>query len=377
MSGSNETEKPCYFRWGVKGENGKRPGVQFYKSFTYDGVDYCLHDCVYLYNEKRPNEPHIGKLVKIWRDASKNANRVKILWFFRPWEIQKYLNSDVLKNEIFLASGEGEGVDNVNDLDVLVGKCIVVCVSKDERNPQPSAEELKRAHYIFRRTFDVGKFRISDKIGDSVAGTKIVDIFNKKRSPQFANAPKLPSNLIKSSSLSRSNSVKTVGKEGKYENASCIAVPVGKGREQTLFKNTTGSKGFNADNNRFQPNSKRDCNNLLASSINAARKYASLHEDLSKTEVIDVGKPTKANVPQFESKSNAYGVQKSGSCSSNVKTEPYGSDLRSSEYKRKTREEHYPLEDRLRTAWRNETLVLFENLDPSYTSKDIKVFVPL
>ncbi|PIA37009.1 hypothetical protein AQUCO_03100039v1 [Aquilegia coerulea] len=312
MSHSMETEKHCYFRWGVKGEKGKRPGVQFYKSFTYDGVEYYLHDCVYLYEGKHPNEPHIGKLVKIWHNASKNVNRVKILWFFRPREIQKYLNGDVFKNEIFLASGEGEGVDNVNDLDVLVGKCNVVCTSKDERNPQPSAEELKRAHYIFRRTFDVGKFRISDKIDDSVAGTKITDIFNKKRSLQSSNAPKLPSN------------------------ASCIADPVGLGKEQILFKNTTGSKGFKADNNRFHPNSKGDCNNLFASSINASRKYGSLH---------DLSKPIKANVAQFESKSNAYGVQKSGCCSSNVKTEPYGADVRSSEYNRKTREEHY-VEDR-------------------------------
>ncbi|KAF5185066.1 Ninja-like protein, partial [Thalictrum thalictroides] len=86
------------------------------------------------------------------------------------------------------------------DLEVLVGKCNVVYTSKDERNPQPSAREVKRAHYIFSRTFDVGKFRISDKIGDRIAGTEITDIFNKKRSQQLADAPKHPSNLIKSSS---------------------------------------------------------------------------------------------------------------------------------------------------------------------------------
>ncbi|KAF5183926.1 Anti-silencing [Thalictrum thalictroides] len=387
--------EPVSFSWGVKGRRGITKDVQFYESFRYDGVEYFLHDYVYIYNDELPDKPDIGKLLKMWHQTSRNVNRMKVLWLFRPYEIQKYLKDcDILENEIFLASGEGKGVSNVNDPEVLVGKCNVVCTSKDERNPQPSAGEMKMADYIFSRTFDVGKFRISDKIGDRIAGTEITDIFNKKISQQLA-------------------------KEGKDENVSCIAGPVGKGREQTLFKNTTGSKGFKADNNRLQPNSKRDCNTLLASSINAAKKYGSLH---------DLSKPIKANAPQFESKSIAYVVQKSGSYSSNVKTEPYGSDVRSSEYKQKTREEHYveerkkikleekttkisgregveatngkdinkpkkqtdkskwfktdkgkslniPLEDKLGTAWRDETLVLFQNLDPSYTSEDIKEIV--
>lgn len=54
--------------------------------------------------------------------------------------------------------------------EVLVGKCNVICTSKDERNPQPSEEDIKMADYIFFRTFDVGNCAISDYIKDEVGG---------------------------------------------------------------------------------------------------------------------------------------------------------------------------------------------------------------
>uniref|UniRef100_A0A2P2JDN8 BAH domain-containing protein n=1 Tax=Rhizophora mucronata TaxID=61149 RepID=A0A2P2JDN8_RHIMU len=158
------------FNWGKKrGIGGKKKDVQFYESFTYDGDEYTLYDSVYLYNVQE-TEPYIGKLIKIWETPDK-AKRVKILWFFRPSEIANYLGTDkTLENELFLASGDGKGLANVNPLEAIAGKCSVVCISKDNRNPQPSDEEQQRADFIFHRTFDVGKCKISDAIDEKIAG---------------------------------------------------------------------------------------------------------------------------------------------------------------------------------------------------------------
>lgn len=104
------------FEWGKKrGVGGKKKDVQFYESFTYDGVVYALYDCVYLYKEGEP-DPYIGKLIKIWENADK-TKKVKVLWFFRPCEILSYLGvEDTAENELFLASGDGVGLANVNPL---------------------------------------------------------------------------------------------------------------------------------------------------------------------------------------------------------------------------------------------------------------------
>lgn len=104
------------FKWGKKrGIGGKKKDVQFYESFTYDGVEYNLYDCVYLYKEEEA-EPYIGKLIKIWENADK-TKKVKVLWFFRPSEISNFLGNDhTPENEIFLACGEGVGLANINTL---------------------------------------------------------------------------------------------------------------------------------------------------------------------------------------------------------------------------------------------------------------------
>lgn len=104
------------FKWGKKrGIGGKKKDVRFYESFTYDGVEYILYDCVYMYKEGEP-EPYIGKLIKIWENGDK-SKKVKVLWFFRPCEILHYLgDEETLWNELFLASGEGVGLANINPL---------------------------------------------------------------------------------------------------------------------------------------------------------------------------------------------------------------------------------------------------------------------
>ncbi|XP_021275884.1 protein ANTI-SILENCING 1 isoform X2 [Herrania umbratica] len=170
------------FKWGKKrGIGGRKKDVQFYESFTYDGLEYNLYDNVYLHKEGEPL-PYLGKLIKIWENPDK-SKKVKVLWFFQPFEISNFLVFELThSNEVFLASGEGVGLANVNPLEAISGKCNIVCISKDSRNPKPSNEELQMADFVFYRTFDVGQYFISDKIGDKIAGIDVKFIFNQEGS---------------------------------------------------------------------------------------------------------------------------------------------------------------------------------------------------
>ncbi|XP_014501354.1 protein ANTI-SILENCING 1 isoform X2 [Vigna radiata var. radiata] len=171
-------EEVIEFKWGnMRSVGGRKKDVRFYDSFFYDGVEYSLFDSVFLYKEGEP-EHYIGKIVKIWETSDKNK-RVKVLWYFRPSEIGNFLEgNDALENELFLASGEGEGLANVNPLEAIAGKCNIVCISKDSRNPYPSDAEVKMAEFVFYRFFDVGKCKILDKIDDKIAGIEVKNIFN-------------------------------------------------------------------------------------------------------------------------------------------------------------------------------------------------------
>ncbi|KAJ8444345.1 hypothetical protein Cgig2_019903 [Carnegiea gigantea] len=64
--------------------------------------------------------------------------------------------------------------------EAIAGKCNVVCISKDEKNRQPSVEELAMADYVFYRTFDVGSLTISDKLGEKIASIEVESLLNKK-----------------------------------------------------------------------------------------------------------------------------------------------------------------------------------------------------
>ncbi|KMT11799.1 hypothetical protein BVRB_5g105010 isoform A [Beta vulgaris subsp. vulgaris] len=183
-------EKRCDdvdFSWGSKEGRrhtiGTKEGVaerdmQFYESFTYEGVEYHLYDSVYLSGGTEV-EPYIGKLIQIYELPNK-AREVKVLWFFHPSEISNYLRSgNVLKNEIFLATGCGKGLANVNPLEAISGKCNVLCISKDHRNRQPSIEEFKTADYVFYRTFDVQYHTVSDMLGEKIATIDVKCLLNK------------------------------------------------------------------------------------------------------------------------------------------------------------------------------------------------------
>ncbi|CAL9191488.1 protein ANTI-SILENCING 1-like [Musa acuminata AAA Group] len=168
------------FCWGKKrGIGGAKRNIQFYESFMIDDVNYSLFDCVYLH-ETDALEPYIGKIVKIWEQPDRKK-KLKILWFFRPNELQNYLGDHtLLEKEIFLATGEGVGLFNINPLEAIAGKCSVICTSKDERNRQPSNRELEMADYIFYRTFDVQTYTISEKINDKIAGVEAKYLLNQK-----------------------------------------------------------------------------------------------------------------------------------------------------------------------------------------------------
>ncbi|RZC49881.1 hypothetical protein C5167_018315 [Papaver somniferum] len=198
------------FQWGNLKEK-TQDDIQLYESFTLDGVEYCLYDCVYMQHEDESSvENHIGKIVKIM-DHPDNQKEVKIVWFFRPRQVQKWLRErevSCLVHELFLASGEGLGVANINPVDraklrdsgkfvsgfrgchklsiiriktaeailsckeAIVGKCCVVCISKDRRNPQPSIEERRNAEFVFSRTFDVQQCTFSHKLDNIISGIK-------------------------------------------------------------------------------------------------------------------------------------------------------------------------------------------------------------
>ncbi|CAF1786993.1 hypothetical protein Bca4012_046436 [Brassica carinata] len=176
------------FKWGKqKGIGGKKKDVRFYESFTFDGDEYRLYDCVLVPDPNEPDsdELFVGKIIKIWEHTNKRAKhprQVKLLWFFKPSEMPPGVVEglpDLLANELFLASGEGLGLASVNPLEAICGKCSVLCISKDERNPQPTDEEIKSTDFVFRRAFDVGSCKVLDTIDDKVAGVDVKSIFNR------------------------------------------------------------------------------------------------------------------------------------------------------------------------------------------------------
>ncbi|XP_071715091.1 protein ANTI-SILENCING 1-like [Rutidosis leptorrhynchoides] len=180
-----ETSQNIEFRWGRKeGVGCKSLERQNYGSFTYDGVEYSLYDSVYFWGEDQTS-PHIGKLIDIY-ETSKFEKMVKVVWYFRPSEVQRWLkDTRVLNNELFLGSGVGRGLMNINVLETIVGKCKVVCTSKDKRNPTASLEDLKASEYVFSRTFDVKECKISETFPEKIAGINVGHFFNPKPEGNF------------------------------------------------------------------------------------------------------------------------------------------------------------------------------------------------
>ncbi|KAD5508206.1 hypothetical protein E3N88_15909 [Mikania micrantha] len=64
--------------------------------------------------------------------------------------------------------------DRHNNKDAIICPCNVVCLSEDNRNPQPSDEQRKAADFVFYRTFDVQSYAVLDKMDDEVGGLESI-----------------------------------------------------------------------------------------------------------------------------------------------------------------------------------------------------------
>ncbi|KAI3445185.1 hypothetical protein Pfo_001850 [Paulownia fortunei] len=171
-------DEDLQFCWGIR-----KGAMKLYESFSLDGIEYSLYDCVYMWRSGQA-DPDIGKLVRIWETES-HEKKVEVVWFFHPVEVAHWLGDiKPLQREIFLACGHGKGLSNVDPLEAISGKCNVVCSSKHKRNPQPTEEELRMADYVFYRTFDVGKYIISEKFPSSIGGIEVDCFFNRRKDAQ-------------------------------------------------------------------------------------------------------------------------------------------------------------------------------------------------
>ncbi|PNX96001.1 bromo-adjacent-like (BAH) domain protein [Trifolium pratense] len=75
--------------------------------------------------------------------------------------------------------------------EAIAGKCNVVCISKDDRNPHPSDKDLPNADFVWHCFFDVGQLKILDKIDDKIAGVEVKNIFNNLYSRKLGGLSKL------------------------------------------------------------------------------------------------------------------------------------------------------------------------------------------
>lgn len=116
------------FKWGPKkGVGDINQNLQFYESFVYGGVEYNLFDCVYLYSNRVDTD--IGKLVEAY-ETPNHDKLIKLVWFYRPHDLRVYFKGyEPRWNEIFLASGEGPGLYNVNELVInIIHNTVYFCI---------------------------------------------------------------------------------------------------------------------------------------------------------------------------------------------------------------------------------------------------------
>ncbi|KAA8541868.1 hypothetical protein F0562_023020 [Nyssa sinensis] len=366
------------FSWGSKRRIvGPNKDIHLYESFTYDGVEYFLYDSVYLWRDNQP-DPDIGKL--------------------------------------------GKGLSNINFLEAICGKCNVVCTSKDRRNPQASGEELRMADYIFYRTFDVGSCRISDTFADMIAGTEVVHFFNRKNNQKLMTCPELQANLKEktgnSSSFSKGevtnarNAVNN-GKSGISTNRVAKESKIPAPSLDIFYKNTT-----------LRPKTSIDKDGTRAARISCSevenREKAKLYEELSPTGISDNRPPKKRKtqgssesskdpaklldppprLPDYREKfldaKDSVGNRRllkgvsSHDNANNISHEAAAqreqdrgtkTDSQIMEVTRRpdvdTRNwfKQQSWEERMQRAQEKGTLVLLENLDPSYTSSEVEDLV--
>lgn len=367
-----EEEDSPEFSWGAKkGKGVLNKDIQFYKSFTYDGVEFNLYDCVYMYRHGE-EEPDIGKIVKVW-ETETQKRMVKVVWFFRPTEVTHWLgNIKVFGNELLLASGEGIGISNINPVEAITGKCNVVCLSTDRRNPQPKDEDLQTADFFCYRTFDVKTCKISEEFPDSIAQIEVDHFFNKVKDR------KQPLHYGGKGSLEKPHSfggtrTKITLKDGQPgRNTQSMVPPV------TLVKQTKSST--------------KDVAMARMDQCTTISQYP-------VTEVVEKdGKGRQGNISETDKTVSRTEVKHSYCTSSTnalkkrkrqdlLDTKPFDqhkvmkSTSQVIEVTTRVKEDastwfkERPWNERLRLAQERGTLVLLENLDPSYASTEVEDIV--
>ncbi|KAK4361379.1 hypothetical protein RND71_020331 [Anisodus tanguticus] len=375
-----EEEDSPEFSWGAKkGKGAHNKGVQFYKSFTYDGVEFNLYDCVYMW---RPGEeePDIGKIVRAWETTTRKRI-VKVVWFFRPTEVTHWLgNIKVLPNELLLASGEGVGLSNCNLVEAITGKCNVVCTSTDRRNPQPKDEDLETAEFFFYRTFDVRTREISEEFPNSIAQIEMEHFFNKvtdREQPLYYGGNR---SLEKphSSLISREATTKTALKDGQQgRNTQSMLPPV------TLVKQTKSSKKDVAMARTDQRStiSKRQVTevvdkggqgrlgNISETDKTVARTEAKHSYCTSSTSLSDSHALKKRKLQDLLGTTSSDQQKVIKSTSQVIEVATRVKEGASTWFKEQ------PWNERLQVAQERGTLVLLENLDPSYASAEVEDIV--
>ncbi|KAI4380184.1 hypothetical protein MLD38_006403 [Melastoma candidum] len=399
------------FKWGEKRSlGGKRRDVQFYNSFFYDGIWYNLYDSVYLYKEGEA-EPYVGKVIKIWENPDK-SKKVKILWLFHPREISNHLGgTQVLRYELFLATGEGAGLANVNPLEAIAGKCNILCISKDRRNPQPSHEDVEMAEFVFYRAFDVGQLKLKETIDDNIAGVEAKYLFNRVK----CGVAKLIPFDKEDEKESRSHFDGPIPLMTKSAHIVKEHVMVNEEPVDILFENkdTTMKVLLNGDENFGNEES---CDPFKVGGNTRHVEHPT--DDRRPLKRAKLGKPKLSNDADeakttngFEPKKALIGISdacgdrnerrhhgessardKSLQCKiSNMKSQRLSSEP-SFNNDEKTRHDlvkipprleidkskwfkELPWEERLQTARELGTLVLLQNLDPSYTSAEVEDIV--
>ncbi|GMN50071.1 hypothetical protein TIFTF001_019232 [Ficus carica] len=381
-------EDEVEFKWGVKKAVGQRnKDDKFYESFTYGSTEYSLYDSAYIY-QNGYSETHICKLVKLF-ETSAHERKAKVIWFFRPIEIRSFLGDIQPKwNELLLASGRGIGLSQEVHLEAILGKCNVICTSKDKRNPRPSANELNTADYIFYRTFDVGNKSISEKFADEIDGTKVEFFFNRIKDQRSTNPPSYQAESKKQgeqfdvSSSSRIELNKGAGSPSVSGTPSSRKTSLLKETEKCPYENPK-LKGLTVESGiqpRIQFKDKPKARFFEASfpkNTGDSRPYKKrcILQD-GNGSISQKGGPARRNI--FGVKESRVS-EKAGShlaCDKGVKTNNQLIEVtRRPDVDRRNWFKQPPWEAKLRKAQEAGTLVLLENLDPSYASQEIEDLV--
>ncbi|KAG7625368.1 RNA recognition motif domain [Arabidopsis thaliana x Arabidopsis arenosa] len=318
------------FKWGAKRGVGRKDNkVRFYESFTLEGIEYRLFDCAYFYRFLGEYEPQ--------------------------WD------------ELFLACGDEKGVSNINDVETIMGKCNVVCTSDDRRNPRPGTKELRRAKYIFSRTFDTRLRIISEDFADAIAGIGVDKLFNMRRDKQ-------PVKRLNSSAaaITRASPVKSFRpdlgstKLGKHDN-----------RDAKLMSRTSSLKKVTfledrADHVHVKRNPPVNTETTTRGQIPIlkTRAFGELYASGSSVNA----KPSKKrklilNTPETDD-SDDQGPQ-SGE-KKLIKNPPLVEKAPSQNIEKKSWYKKLPFEDELKPAIEKGRVLLIENLEPSYTSLEVE-----